>query len=434
MVQIGNFNPDGLTKLGIQKFNSVWGWYDSAKNREYAMLGSVDSIYFIDLSYNTPIVRDVVAGRAGKAIWRDFDNYGKYCYAAQDGIPGSLQVFDMSYLPDSVHTVYDSDSLLRNCHTIFRASDKLYCNTARRYNGNSAVLIMSLTNPEKPELAGVVIPPVENGTRVFNYCHDTHVRNDTMYCSGENSGLFIYDVSDPSDIKYINELRDYPEKGYNHSSWPTEDGKYIYMADENLGLGLKVVDVSDIHNLNVDKVFRSHAGAIPHNPYVRGNKLYVSYYEDGTYVFDISDPKNPTVMAFYDTYYQNAPGEYTGYNGCWSVYPYLPSGKILASDQTNGLFVLAMEATLSVEKTNSTSLMIYPNPAKDNLIVNLSKLETESYTITVLNTLGQTVYTKKIDYPTYNQTVEIPTIWNAGNYFLKIEGDNLHLCKKFVKQ
>ena len=39
----------------------------------------------------------------------------------------------------------------------------------------------------------------------------------------------------------------------------------------------------------------------------------------------------------YDTYTQ---GSGNGFNGCWGVYPFLPSGTIVASDIDNGLFVL----------------------------------------------------------------------------------------------
>ena len=41
-------------------------------------------------------------------------------------------------------------------------------------------------------------------------------------------------------------------------------------------------------------------------------------------------------MAFYDTW----PGSSGGFSGAWGVYPYLPSGNILVSDISSGLFIL----------------------------------------------------------------------------------------------
>ena len=54
-------------------------------------------------------------------------------------------------------------------------------------------------------------------------------------------------------------------------------------------------------------------------------------------ITDISHPNNPIEVGHYDTYPQ---GSGNGFYGCWGVYPYLPSGNILASDMQNGLFVL----------------------------------------------------------------------------------------------
>ena len=50
-------------------------------------------------------------------------------------------------------------------------------------------------------------------------------------------------------------------------------------------------------------------------------------------------------VGYFDTY---LPNEY-GYLGCWSVYPFFESGKIIASDMQSGLFVLTYNSGLSVE-------------------------------------------------------------------------------------
>jgi len=335
MFHLSRWDDDSLASNGIQTFNSCWGWYDSTNKREYAILGSIDSTYFFDVTdpFN-PVKCDVEAGRGRFSTWRDYDTYGKYCYAVQDASIGSLQIFDMSYLPDSVHKVYDSDSLLYRAHTIFVEGDRLYCNSVTtNFGTRRAMQILSLKNPERPKLIGVLTPPIFGGAPAFNFCHDVHVRNDTAYCSGETSGVYIYDVSNPSNAKLLATITDYPEKGYNHSSWLSDDGNTLIFVDENFGLGIKSYDISDFNNIELQSVFRSNVGAVVHNPYIKGDFLYVSYYEDGVYIFDISNPKKPKLTAFFDTYPQNNEGEYNGFYGCWSVYPFLPSGIILASDQ-----------------------------------------------------------------------------------------------------
>ncbi|MFM7728652.1 MAG: carboxypeptidase regulatory-like domain-containing protein, partial [Flavobacteriales bacterium] len=60
-------------------------------------------------------------------------------------------------------------------------------------------------------------------------------------------------------------------------------------------------------------------------------------YKEGVVITDMSRPENPIEVGHYDTYPQGAGN---GFSGCWGVYPFLPSGTIVASDINNGLFVL----------------------------------------------------------------------------------------------
>lgn len=439
MVQLSRWDNDSLSTMGLQSYNDVWGWYDTVKKREYAIVGTVDSTYFFDVTnpFATPIKCDAEAGRSGFSIWRDYDTYSHYCYAVQDANVGALQIFDMSYLPDSVHKVYQSDSLLYRSHTIFRSGDKLYCNSATTRNGTRrASQILSLADPENPTLAGIITPPIFGGTAAFNFCHDTYVRHDTAYCSGETSGLYIFDVSNPANPKYLAAITDYPEKGYNHSSWTTDDGKYIFFTDENHGLGIKAFEIDNFANMDFQSVFRSNPGAIAHNPYIRGNFLYVSYYEDGVYVFDIRNPKNPQVVAYYDTHPQNNEGQYRGFYGCWSVYPFLPSGIVLALDQTNGLFVLKADATISVEEMGVETFNVYPNPLNsDNLSVSLLNHDEREVTVTITDALGVEVYRSQqaVEEGLNNLSVQMPEGAKAGIYFVTITGRISNICKKILK-
>jgi hypothetical protein len=53
-------------------------------------------------------------------------------------------------------------------------------------------------------------------------------------------------------------------------------------------------------------------------------------------IVDVSRPQNPIEVAKYDTY----PAGGGGQNGCWGVYPFLPSGNLVVSDIQYGLYVL----------------------------------------------------------------------------------------------
>ncbi len=440
MTLLSNWNNLNLPTLsGKQRFNDVWGWYDSINAREYAILGSIDSVYFINITdpYN-PVIADVEPGRAKKITWRDIDTYKNYCYVVCDGAAGSLQIFDMKYLPDSVHLVYDSDSLLNRSHTIYRSGDFLYCNTAyTKDGGRRAVQALSLADPEKPTLAGIIIPPVFSNGPLFNLCHDSYVRNDTLYCSGEGSGLFIYDWRNKLSPRLIGSITNYSDKGYNHSSWLTDDSKYLVFTDENLNLGVKIFDVSDLDNMEEQSVFYSNPGTLAHNPYIKNNHLYLSYYEEGVVVYDIQNPKNPVKIASYDTYPDNPPGVYNGFYGAWAAYPFLPSGNILVSDMTYGLFVLGVSPTLNSENLNLKLVDLYPNPIQQNQWVNLEfslrdeeLLEISLYDIKGIE-LKKQIHNGEIGTnKTKINLSEIP----SGVYLLKISGSKSHICRKIVVQ
>ena len=78
------------------------------------------------------------------------------------------------------------------------------------------------------------------------------------------------------------------------------------MCDENHGLDVKVLDVSDLNDIQVESLFNSQMGddanSIPHNVIIRNNIAYVSYYHDGLQVFDLGNPALPQKIGHYDTY------------------------------------------------------------------------------------------------------------------------------------
>ncbi|MFM8489134.1 MAG: carboxypeptidase regulatory-like domain-containing protein, partial [Bacteroidota bacterium] len=79
----------------------------------------------------------------------------------------------------------------------------------------------------------------------------------------------------------------------------------------------------------LDKI-QSNPGSnsIVHNTYTWKNWAITSWYKDGFTVVDITRPDNLVQVGNYDTY----PTTGSGFEGCWGVYPYFPSGTIVASN------------------------------------------------------------------------------------------------------
>ncbi|MBK8643370.1 MAG: hypothetical protein IPN15_14515 [Saprospiraceae bacterium] len=83
-----------------------------------------------------------------------------------------------------------------------------------------------------------------------------------------------------------------------------------------------------------------------HNPFIKDDYIYLAYYHDGVQIFNMADPKNPYKVAYFDTEPNNI--DYSGYQGCWGVYPYLPSGRVIATDIANGFFVINVDILLAL--------------------------------------------------------------------------------------
>lgn len=337
------------------RYTELYGY--ASKDREYAILGSTYGTHIIDVTnpyYPTEITRVEGAYSQSNVTHRDYHTLDNYLYAVCDQGSSSLQIIDLQNLPSSVEVVYDSDNLFSRVHNVFidTLQSRLYACSVKGYDDNlnywtSSLCVYDLSNPTQPNLLydmNALIPST----------HDIWVERDTAYINCPGVGTLIWDFS---NVPYqINSFTSYPDFGTNHSGWKQDD-VYVF-AEENNGYDVKVVDVSDLTNLNLLATFNSNVNefSIAHNLMIKDNLVYLSYYWDGLQVFDISDPENPVKIAYYDTY---LPENFGGYNGAWGVYAFLPSGNILISDISNGLFVLDLRIaeTQVIELTEGWNLI-----------------------------------------------------------------------------
>ena len=200
---------------------------------------------------------------------------------------------------------------------------------------NAGVIILDIaTNPALPTLIASL--------NLQSYTHDLSVRNDTAYMNNGYDGLKIIDFTVPTAPVTLASLPSYPQQGYNHSCWLTENGDYLAMCDETRNKSCKMVDVRNMNNIGVASHFRSallgpaDTTSIAHNPLIIGQYVCVAYYHDGIQIWDIANPASPQHVAGYDTWPNT---NYNDWYGAWGCYPFLPSGTILGSDVHNGLYV-----------------------------------------------------------------------------------------------
>ncbi|MDF1699128.1 MAG: choice-of-anchor B family protein [Saprospiraceae bacterium] len=341
-----------LSGLGVD-YNDIWGYRKGTK--EFGVIGSNSAINIVDVTDcgNPVLAHQWVDGSS--VIWRDFKEYGDYIYAVCDGgaCNEGLQVINKNTYAQS-----QSLSDFRSAHNIFleKKSGRLYV-AGSNTNSHGLWIYDVKTDPGNPILLkNLNFRDVQNDQSGNYYVHDLYVLNDTAYCSHGYVGYRIWDITDVNNVSLVGELDD--SNGYNHSSWRHATEPYMYVAEEvPIGKPIYVYDISDIENPFTTYSFKDPLEAPdfnnnrPHNPFVLRDRLYISYYHDGIQVYDISDPELPDRIAYYDTYPDNNGNGYSGYEGSWGVYPYLPSGCILAADITYGLNTL--ELTITPDSDNS---------------------------------------------------------------------------------
>ena len=391
-------------------YNECWGLY--VNDKEIAVIGSTEGTHFFDVS--DPASSSEIAFVAGAytgagVIHRDYHDYQGYLYAVCDeGNTSTLQIIDISNLPNSINTVYDSNNLFTKAHNIFidTTTGKMYACAS-----NSAMDVYDLQNPTSPQL----IYSYNN----VGHVHDAFVRNDSAYLNCGNDGLRIFDFSNVNQLGdqplLLGSLTSYPDAGYNHSGWLSDDGKTYIMQDENHGYDVKILDVSDVSNISVLSTFNSgvNSQSMAHNGIIKGNNAYIPYYHDGIRVFDISDPSNPIQTWKYDTY---APLTHASYKGAWGVYPYLPSGNIIVSDMQTGLYIFNLDENPNTINQYVLEPKIYPNPANKEIWI-----ESNADNIIIYNLLGKIITREKI------QSVKHVLSKNNfvdGIYFYELEKNN----------
>jgi len=447
MTLLSNWNNPNLNKVDtVNIWNDLIGYYDSASQKEYIIAGSTDSIYFFDITIPTQIkLLDVEYGTVKGVVNRDYEIYEHYVYCVADQNRSSMQIYDLKYLPDSAHKVYEDSALAINTHSIFieAKSKRLYmCSNkyANWLNGNfkeSAMDIISIEDPENPKfLARLYVPVRSSGEPAFRWVHESHVRNDTAYLSCGYAGLYIYDLRDLNNQQIISSIVNYPLSGYNHSSWLSKDGKHIMFTDENMGLPTKIFDISILQAPRLESTFISNTWAIPHNAYWFGSFAVISHYQDGVVIYDIADTKKPQLAAYYDTYPENGTDYSKIYTGCWGVWPFLPSGNIIASDRTNGIFVLKADSALlyTNELKQTTTTNIYPNPANDHLNIAIETNYADNFLVTIFDLQGTSVKQFSQRFKSNYLYTENITDLKAGLYFLEVKGTDKVIKKKFLKQ
>jgi len=317
---------------------NITGYVDSVGN-EYALVGVADGMSIVDVT-NPASPVEVKKIPNVDNLWKEIKVYGKYAYVTTEG-GGGLQIVNMSSLPNTAGIVYQNwtgdgaiAGTLNTIHALHIDGHFAYLYGSNLFSGGA--IAVDLTDPWNPTYAGKYQVGVGNQA----YVHDGYVRNDTMYAGHIYSGYYaVVDFTNKSAPVEL--TTHYTPNNFTHNTWLSTNSKILFTTDEVSNSYLTSYDISDLGNIiELDRI-QSNPGSnsIVHNTHiirVAGNDYAVtSWYKDGFTIVDAGRPQNLVQVGNYDTY--AASGD--GFEGTWGVYPYLPSGTIIASNIEDGLFV-----------------------------------------------------------------------------------------------
>lgn len=337
-----NFNLELVSNVTYETDgNDIWGFVDK-NGVEYAIVGSQAATLLYELT--DPAAPELVYTVQGAfGTWRDMKSVGDYIYVTADQGADGLLVIDMSAVGDSIthnfwRPMYDKGSgmqQLSRVHNIYADERYVYLSGLDSDAQRGGILILDTElDPLEPPVAGVASEA---------YSHDVFVQDTLMYTSEIYNGEFgVYDISDPSTPTRLAVQQ--TTSDFTHNAWVSADGNFLFTTDEVQDANVDSYDLSDLDNirrLDAFQPYRPDAAAptIPHNTHYFNGYLVTSWYEDGVVIIDANKPDNLVEVASYDTWL-NASGTGRGFNGCWGVTPFLPSGLVIANDINSGLYVL----------------------------------------------------------------------------------------------
>ncbi len=355
------------------RVNDIWGWTDPETSRDYAIVGRTDGTSFVDV---TDPPNPVVVGNLPKpdwapgSTWRDMKVYRDHVFVVSDGAANhGMQVFDLTRLREFSGTplTFDHDAhydRVNSVHNIVINEETGFAYAVGSSRGGETcgggLHMIDIREPKTPTFAGC-FADATTGRNLTGYSHDAqcvvyrgpdeeHVGKEI--CLGSNeTALSIADVTDKENPVALS-MMTYPNVGYSHQGWLTEDHSYFYMNDEldevrglTQGTRTMIWDVTDLDDPILVREHVSENRASDHNLYIRGNLMFQSNYNSGLRVLDITDPDAPREVGFLDT----VPGpDSPSMNGSWSNYPFFESGIVVVTSGREGLFVVRHRARMPI--------------------------------------------------------------------------------------
>ncbi len=332
--QAQNLNTTFRAKLVFpaQTLANVWGYASSGK--EYALAGGRAGLIIVDIT-NPDAPQQIVQIPGPSNLWKEIKTYKHFAYIVSEGGQG-IQIVDLSGLPSANLNYHyytglgqfpDPLTKLNKIHALHIDTTKgfLYAYGGDLFSGRAKIFNLN-ADPYNPTYAGTFN---SNFSGSNNYIHDGYVDNDTLYGGHIYGGFFsVVNMANKNAPELISTQN--TPGAFTHNTWISKDRRTIFTTDEVNNSFLTAYDVSDPTDIRqLDKIQNNPgSNSMVHNTHILGNFAVTSWYKDGFTIVDVTRPENLIQVGNYDTY----AGSGGCSDGCWGVYPFFPSGTIIATN------------------------------------------------------------------------------------------------------
>ena len=259
-----------------------------------------------------------------KSITFANDNYWNGVWAKDDALyvasgDRGLHVFDISNPadPQLLRTLPADEKAALDVHTVIVEGDRLY---AMSPSPNAETLIFDVKDAKSPVLlTRFVVPGVKPETGE-QFPHDAFPFEGRLYISHWANGYVIANVDDPEEVEVAGGY--FYERPTSHTSRVMRTGPKViaFEGGEDWGAHLRILDVTEPDAVFLLGEYRLRPGISIHNMELKGNRLYLSHYQEGVRVLDVTVPTLPREVGYYNTY---QPGHekagYTFYDGAIGI-------------------------------------------------------------------------------------------------------------------
>jgi choice-of-anchor B domain-containing protein len=433
------FSDSLLTNTSQVRYSGCWAFEQAGK--EYGIIGSTEGAHFFELTETDKFkFIDFVSGSfvSSQAINREYKHFKNYVYAVCDDGPSSLQIIDVSYLPDSVHLVADlRNNLFGKTHNLFVDSlnELLYmCQVTPVINNLETSMIplrvYSLSDPTNPALLWQSPEEIQD-------VHDIYVRDNLAILNCGYDGIRVYEFSNPTNPIYLSNLQVYQQQGYNHQGWLCPDGETYVFADETPGTLVKKAKLKEDFSIDIQSFFgrpNSPYNKTAHNIHCTNEFAFIAYYNDGLRIYDLR-VNPPREVAAYDTYIDNELTNGFSMWGAWGINALLPSGRILVSDRNTGFYMFDFDREFFLNQAPN-EVIVYPNPIRENqqLTIRMPYDKDNEFKYELYDPNGKKIKENSILNQSFAE-VNPPEV--SGIYFLKVKymdsfSNEVSVVKKLV--